>query len=509
MPGVADRTEEAADAYTGVSAAELSPVSAAELSSAVALIGSFVSGFEPGRYTGEDAASLVTLFTKGERLCRAGKTLAAGRVAESNRHVASGHRTPAEWLAQQTGEPVGEAVDLLKLVDVLGHHQGMDEAYREGKLSRTGASLVAGALAVNPDAEDDLVKGVEQDTFRQLKARCLRAKAEARSKKDADQVAQAMHRARRCRTWTDDDGFFRLAAYLTPEAGARLCSSLDIETDRFFDQARRSGVEESPDQYRADALVALVTGQGILPPPPRKKRGADRHEVTGTDSVGESGDTAAEERMDSVSSRQGHRPPATVHLRVDLDALRNGRIGTGQICEIPGVGPVSLETARDLLGDALIDLVITNGVDVTTICRYGRSIPTPLRTAVIERDQCCVVPGCDVRQGLEIDHWQVDFALGGTVSLENLARLCHHHHYLRTHQGFTLSGGPGRWCWDLPSDPTRPRPRPRSRPRPRQGRRAPGSPGSPGGPGGPDRPDTTGGKRRFDDHDPPQFSMEE
>ena len=101
------------------------------------------------------------------------------------------------------------------------------------------------------------------------------------------------------------------------------------------------------------------------------------------------------------------------------------------------------------MGDAITRLVITNGVDVTTVCHLGRSIPAPLRTAVVDRDRRCVVPGCDSTTGLEIDHWG-DSVDGGPASLENVARLCHHHHQLRTHQGFQLLGGPGRWRWVTP-----------------------------------------------------------
>jgi hypothetical protein len=62
-----------------------------------------------------------------------------------------------------------------------------------------------------------------------------------------------------------------------------------------------------------------------------------------------------------------------------------------------------------------------------------------------------VVPGCDTRDGLEIDHI-VAFAEGGATSLGNLCRLCHWHHYLKTHQGHRLSGEPGHWGWEPPAD---------------------------------------------------------
>jgi hypothetical protein len=187
-----------------------------------------------------------------------------------------------------------------------------------------------------------------------------------------------------------------------------------------------------------------------------------------------------------------------VHVRVDLDALRRGSLGPGEVCEIPGVGPVPVQTARDLLGDALCDLVITNGVDVTTVCHLGRSIPTALNTALLERDRHCVVPGCDLTEGLERDHWIVAFAQGGPATIENLARLCGHHHYLRTHQGFELLGGPGRWRWLPP-----PTPRP---PSGRRGRRRGSTKGrTPPPPTAPPPPPAGA----TDGPDPPLFTVEE
>jgi hypothetical protein len=138
---------------------------------------------------------------------------------------------------------------------------------------------------------------------------------------------------------------------------------------------------------------------------------------------------------------------------VDLAALRRGQLEGGECCEIPGVGPVPIETAREVLGDAIMHLVVTQGADIASITNLGRTIRAPLRRAVIERDQTCVVPGCNVRDGLEIDHRIIPVAENGETALWNLARLCHHHHYLRHHKGFRLEGGPGDWQWLPPENP--------------------------------------------------------
>ena len=67
------------------------------------MLESFLADFEPGRYSGEDAAVLVDHFARGEHLCATGKALSARRAAEAELFRRDGHRSAAEWLAGKTG----------------------------------------------------------------------------------------------------------------------------------------------------------------------------------------------------------------------------------------------------------------------------------------------------------------------------------------------------------------------------------------------------------------------
>lgn len=111
-----------------------------------------------------------------------------------------------------------------------------------------------------------------------------------------------------------------------------------------------------------------------------------------------------------------------------------------------------MAVARRLANDAFLKLLLTDGTDVRAVAHGGRTIPARLRTALEARDPTCVV--CDVRHGLEIDH-VIPFAEGGPTTLENLARLCRHHHYLKTHRDYRLGGGRGHWTWTGPEAPSR------------------------------------------------------
>ncbi len=126
-------------APTGPSGRRPSDANARVLSESVDAIADFVSNFEPGRYSGEDAASLVAMFTRAERLGAAGKTLAAARAAAANCHQINGQRSAAHWLAGVTGESVGHAVEVLDLGEALEAHPGVSDAYRTGRLPPPGS----------------------------------------------------------------------------------------------------------------------------------------------------------------------------------------------------------------------------------------------------------------------------------------------------------------------------------------------------------------------------------
>ena len=74
-----------------------------------------------------------------------------------------------------------------------------------------------------------------------------------------------------------------------------------------------------------------------------------------------------------------------------------------------------VEIARSVLGEAFLELVITDGMDVSTVVTDSRTIRRALRVALEERDPTCCVPGCNTSDPLEVDHYVTDFIAGGTT----------------------------------------------------------------------------------------------
>ncbi len=386
-----------------------------------------LADYEPERITGADAARMLQGFAEIERLGAAGKLLSARRVESSNIWRQTGHRSAAAHLAEATGSGIGPAISALETARRLGSLPATDDALRGGRLSETQAKEISGAAILQPETERELVEAAGQQSLAVLKLRCRRVKAAG-----ADQKAayDRIHNSRYLRNWVDPDGAVRFDAKLTPDAGARLLAVVKVETARLTTAARRVGADDTPTGLAADALVGLATGGSAASVP------------------GEQGDSRIGGE-DGGPSRRGGGPAAMVHVRVDHAALRRGHVEPGEVCEIPGIGPIPVEVARQLATDSILSVLLTDGVDVTSVAHVGRTIPAALRTALVERDPVCVVPSCEVSEGLEIDHVR-PFAEGGPTALHNLARLCHWHHYLKTHRGYDLVPEPDGWSFRPP-----------------------------------------------------------
>jgi hypothetical protein len=152
-------------------------------------------------------------------------------------------------------------------------------------------------------------------------------------------------------------------------------------------------------------------------------------------------------------------PRHTVHVVIDHAALLRGKAQADERCEVAGVGRVPVKVVRSMLDDAFVSAVVSDGVDVSTVAHLGRRPTAHQRSALEVRDPECVVAGCHVRVGLEIDHVE-PWSATRITRLDALARLCRFHHAQKTHEGYRLEGGPGHWRW-LKPDGTEVTPRPR------------------------------------------------
>jgi len=454
-----------------------------------------VDRMDPDAVSGSAARELWGALDASERLCAAGKTLLARRIAATHRPEKAGAKTAAEELARRSGTSTGAAKDSLDMSSRLPGQPGVDGALRRGELSMAQAAVVSAAVAANPAEEHRLLELARRVSVPELRDECARVRAAA----DPDPAAtnRRLHVQRRLRRWTDGEGFWNLHAKGTPQTGAAFSAVLDALTDQVFRSARGAGRMEPVEAYAFDALMVLAD-QAVNSAADRPAASAPSAPATGTEvgqgsagtgPRGQAGtnhgnsesSVAANDQSASAVSREANanrgeldrldgRPDADLPaprlperlnprylalLRVDVAALRRGRVAGGELCEIRGVGPVPVPVAEALLGQAVLHLVITRGTDVLNVTHLGRGPTAAQKIALAWASPGCTVEGC-WRTRTEYDHRE-PWAQTRHTRLDELDPLCDYHHDLKTRCGWALVDGAGKRRMVPPDDPQHPR----------------------------------------------------
>jgi hypothetical protein len=440
----------------------ISPIDAREsrlslpMEQASALLAGVVAGLDPARLTGPDAAGLYQLFAGMERLSMAGKTLLASRIDDSGVRRDSGHRSAAAMLAELEGVPTGQARNTLEVGQRLHLLPGTEDALPSETLSGPKVAELSGAAVLDPAGEAALLEGAAEQPLQVIKERCQRSRATS-VHNDPGAAVRRIHADRHFTSWTDHQGAFCYQGRDNADRGAKILQQMDFTSGRLKKTEGCTGESSEPDpnptterNRRADAFFLLVTGGGpghldgpglagptvanldndVDSEPPVEQIATQLD--FGAGSIGGGPDDTMRSggppgRSDSPTSGISppddviDRPPScSIMVRVDFDALLRGTALSGEICEIDNQGPISVATARDMANDSFLRFVFHQAGDIRTISHFGRTINRHLRSGLAHRDRCCVVPGCGVSYGLEIDHIR-PFANGGPTELANLA----------------------------------------------------------------------------------------
>ena len=393
-----------------------------------ALIGSL----EPQDVPLSWAPEVMSAFASVQRLAESGRVLMTARAAEAKQWERDRFASPADWLANELGTTTGRAKADLETSERLAGLGATSDAVREGRLSPEQAGAVADAAAVNPDAEKDLLEQAQKDSLRRTRQEAERRKAEARSEAEKAERDRRVRRERNLRFWYGNGAGH--AEVRGPVADVKAFEALiQREVDKAFRANREPAKREGRGAYAFDALMNL-SQTGMASP--------------GTSDTGGSA---------GARGRSGWVPLTRLTLvRVDLAALMRGWAGVGELCEIGGV-PVSVDELRRVLGESVVQLVLTNGEAVVDVVNLHRKPTVAQRIAKLFTDSCCTAEGCDRAARLEFDH-RHDWARVQTTELANLDLLCDHHHDLKTYEGWQLVDGTGRRPMVPQSDTRHPNP---------------------------------------------------
>ncbi len=357
-----------------------------------------------------------------ERLASNTKTLLAASVEDSASWKRAGARSPADHLARLGGTSTNVARRALASSKELPDLADVARVLRAGGLSNEQVDAIVPAAAANPSASNRLIELAGATNVSELRAECLRTRVAADP--DPGATHDRIRRNRYMRTGTDAEGAWRLSARGTPEDGARFEHALAPFIDEMFTPGRTAERQEPREAYAFDALMAL----------------ADQEPVAG-------GVSKAKPKMRFLAL-----------LQLPYELFMSGAVDGEEMCEIVGLGPVPVRVARDLLGESILKLVITKGVDVANVVHLGRGPTMAQRIALLWSKPKCANAACS-SMFVQLDHREPWVVTKHTI-LGELDPLCPHDHKLKTNHGWSLVEGKGRRAFVPPDDPRHPRNRP-------------------------------------------------
>jgi hypothetical protein len=202
---------------------------------------------------------------------------------------------------------------------------------------------------------------------------------------------------------------------------ARMNSFLEPFVQARFERARREGRHERRGAYAFDGLL----------------------------------DAAANGKATGSGTVKPARSRSRILARIDVTALKRGHTVAGETCEIRGIGPVPVEALRELLPDAAIELILTNGVDVWNVTSLARQPIATQQTVLDWIGAECTRQGCGATRNLQMDH-RKDWAHTHVTRVEDMDPLCTPDHKRKTLHGWALVEGSGRRPMVPPDHPDHP-----------------------------------------------------
>lgn len=396
------------------------------------------------------ATEVIGLCARIEASAASIKALAAARIAECKSWQAAGYRSAADQLADQAGMSPTNAKRTLLAGQRMADQPQVARAALAGDLSAEQASAVADGVAADPSKAAELIEAARQSSLPELNEAVAGIKAAVA---DADQRWRQVHEQRSLRRWTDRDGVMQVHGAGHPEDGPRLWRMLDPVRRRLNMLRLNAGQpHDTFDALDYDALMAIAD----------IAIGKDSGELGWADLVElglfpQAGATqpasGAERRTKKLAGS-----PLRIMIRVDLDALLRGVARDGDLCEIPGYGPVPVSVVEDLLAteNPFIIGILTKGQALSGVYHHGRHPNAYQRSALDFLQPTCAVQGCSARAGLQYDH-RVDWARTKITAFDLLDRLCPHHHRQKTRHNWALVDGRGKRAFVPPDDPRHPR----------------------------------------------------
>lgn len=409
----------------------------------------WTSQVDVGSLTPVQAAAVVSGCARIEATLATVKALAVARAAEADGWKLEGFRSPADQLAHQVGISPGAARRIVDTGRRLSSQPEVAAAGLAGELSAEQAEVISDAAQANPARTADLLEHAGRPGLGELRERAARAKAEVA---DLEARRRALHARRSLRRWADTDGGYHVRLYGPPEDAVRLWQAIDPIRRRLILLRRQTGSpNQALDALDYDALMTLAhiaTGQDPAELGFTDLAGLGLFPQAALPTAGPV--TPADDRTRRPPKLAGR--PAKILVRVDLDTLLRGYPIAGELCEIPGYGPIPVSVIEDLLasGQTFLAAVLTKGKQLIGVHHRGRHPNRHQQSALEFLYPACAAAGCNSRD-IQWDH-RTDWVKTKYTLLDGMDGLCRHHHRLKTEKNWALTPGAGKRPFVPPTD---------------------------------------------------------
>lgn len=348
---------------------------------AIELLEKANADLQPELLAAEHAQALMAAYARAERLAAFGVAALARKISDSAK------------VAKMTGTSIGKATSVVATGKVMGGSPDLAAALQHGDISLDQAAEIASAEESAPGAARELVAVAQEQPFHVLKDAARKTKLEAEQHRD---LAARQHARRSGRSYSDELGMVHIHLQLEPHVSTPIVGRAEAEAQRIASKAKAAGESEPFERYLADAYAALLSGAG---------------------------------------KGQAKRPELVVLVSHEVAKRGWNDVREGEVCKIPGVGPVPPQVAKEIAQDAFLSGVFFDGRDLRHFKRWTRHIPVEVRVALELGDP----PGfdgvrcvdCGNRFRTQIDHVEPHMA-GGPTSNPNLDPRCYPCHQKKT-----------------------------------------------------------------------------
>ena len=351
------------------------------LDDAIELLEKANADLQPELVSAPLARRLLAAYARVEKLAAFGVAALARKLDD------------APDLVRVTGTSIGKAKAVVATGKVLKASGELNAALKHGDVSLDQAAEIAAAEDSAPGTAGELVATARDKPFHALKDKARKKKLEAEQHKDLF----ARQRAVRCaRSHSDGLGMVHIHLALEPHVGAPIVARAEAEAARLARKAKANRVNDPFERHLADAYATLLAGSG---------------------------------------SGRSRRPELVVLVSHEVAKRGWTDVRPGEVCKIPGIGPVSPKVAKDIASDAFLSGVFFDGKDLRQLRRWSRSIPGEVAVALELGEppsfDGVVCIDCGNRFGTEFDHVYPHVA-HGPASTGNLKPRCWRCHQEKT-----------------------------------------------------------------------------